>query len=123
MKNIAARPVHLEWGACSMRLQLFASATFTGAPVFDAFEWPSITRDLPGITRVCPTYLATRDLAPGETVAPSELVVQTTIQGVVGDSLPAGKYYLRARAQLVSTARGFHEVWLDIPAGDVQLRR
>jgi hypothetical protein len=120
-RNVAKHPAHLEWGACSTRLQLFRSPGFEGAPVFDsAVEKRPRTA---GITQVCLTYLMAMNLAPGDSVAPREFVIHPTIPRLTGDSLPAGKYYLRAKVQLIASRGRYHELWFDVPVGDIQIPR
>jgi len=79
--------------------------------------------DLPGVRTICPSYLVMRDLAPGDTIAPPQFVARTTIQRIAGDSLPPGRYYLNAKARLVATRGSYRELWLQVPAGEIQLER
>lgn len=121
VRNIGTRAVHLEWGACSMRLQLFGSAARAGVPLFDDFERDTPMNPSPGLGRICPMYLAYHDLAPGDTIAPGEFIIGTTADAIAGDSLPPGRYYLTAEPKFAGG--GSQGIKLRVPAGVIQLSR
>ena len=94
--NTNAQPVRLEYGACSITLLAYRSATRTGAPI-----WNSSMRRAPeGAVYGCPLYLAVGVAQPGETMSPKEFNVAYAIREVLGDSLPDGRYYFAARVRL-----------------------
>jgi hypothetical protein len=100
----------LEFGNCSMNLGV-ASVGQTPERKWEYLGWSDARR--PGHS--CEPYLATRDLAPGASVSPSDYIRRVPIRAILGDSLPPGRYRVTARV----TANGRPSLQLE--SGDVEL--
>jgi len=77
-----------------------------------------------GLGYACPAYLATRALAPGDSLAAHEFRRALPARWVAGDTLPAGRYYAAALLRFVAPrAAGGAEDTLTVAGGVVELRR
>ncbi|HEU4642964.1 MAG TPA: hypothetical protein VFS44_10965, partial [Gemmatimonadaceae bacterium] len=109
--NTAARARHLEWGACSLRLRAYRAGE-GGAPVWRSEARRPVGSETP---YVCPLYLATGDLAPGDSMRAGELQAYVSVPEILADSLPAGRYHITALMEL-------NDRWTpELSAGDVYL--
>lgn len=80
----------LEFGNCSMNVGV-SSVGVTPEHKWEYVVWAK--------SRSCLQYLATRDLAPGDSVSPSDFTRRVPIRAILGDSLPPGRYRITARVQ------------------------
>jgi hypothetical protein len=103
-RNAGRRPVRLEYGDCALTVLAYRTPARTGTPA-----WRSDRSVLPinramnggqGVGQVCRAYLALQTLAPGDTTQPREFGGRWTMYEVLADSLPDGRYYLRATLDL-----------------------
>lgn len=78
----------LEFGNCSMNVGV-SSVGLTPARKWEYVVWAK--------SRRCLEYQATRDLAPGDSVSPSDYTRRVPIRAILGDSLPPGRYRITAR--------------------------
>lgn len=108
--NTSDRRLLLEYGACALHLLVYRNAGRVGPPASR-----SGTRvDRTGQTPVCPLYLVPMEIGPGETREPDEFRATYPVTNILGDSLPAAKYYLAAQLVLGSDT-------ITLPAGSVVL--
>jgi hypothetical protein len=63
----------------------------------------------------CPAYLATRTIAPGQTIRPSEFTARFPLIEILADSLPDGRYYFGATLEIN------HAHTPEFPAGAARL--
>ena len=82
----------LEFGSCSMNVGV-STVGITPPRKWEYVVWASSRR--PRIP--CLPYQATRDLAPGDSVSPSDFLRRVPIRAILGDSLPPGRYRITAR--------------------------
>ena len=82
----------LEFGNCSMTVDV-SSIGLTPARKWESVAWTKALRP----RRECLNYQATRDLAPGDSVSPSDFLRRVPIRAILGDSLPPGRYRITAR--------------------------
>lgn len=94
MTNTNAQAVRLEYGACAIDLLAYRTSDRSGKPAWDSALRK--TYPPPGYAYACPSYLATGKIAPGATVSPAEFNTTIPINEMLGDSLPAGRYYFKA---------------------------
>lgn len=87
---------------CVVLLRAYRDAARTGAPAWDQQR---------GVA--CTMQLVTMSLAPGET---REFLARATADQILGDSLPAGRYYFTALLRPDGQA-------VEVPAGDGELGR
>lgn len=80
----------LEFGNCSMYVSV-SSVGLTPAREWQYAVWAKSRRVS------CLEYQATRDIAPGDSVSPSDYRRQLPIRVILGDSLPAGRYRVTTR--------------------------
>ena len=112
VRNTNAQGVRLEYGACALDLLAFRAPTRSGTPA-----WTSSAQRAPnGQPFACPLYLAMGVLRPGQEVSPGELNTRVPARALLGDSLPAGRYYFRARVR-------FNWRTTLVDAGEADLRR
>lgn len=97
-------PARLEYSGCPVEVQFFRNASRTGSPAWTMFRVDNFA---------CVQPLYTDTLAPGDTL---ELATVTLPREVLGDSLPAGRYYVAA------VLRPNRQV-IRVPAGEVELTR
>jgi hypothetical protein len=107
--NTGRGRVRIEYGACSVWLRAFRTEERTGTPAWDEARRPN-PDPATGIFWACPLYLAARELRAGESHSPSEFRSRIPVAQILGDSLPAGRYYLVARVSV-------NGVTTDVPAG------
>lgn len=101
----------LEFGSCSMNLGV-VSVGRTPERKWEYLVWANSRR--PALS--CEPYPATRDLAPGTSVSPSDYIRRVPIPAILGDSLPPGRYRVIARV----FANGRSSVQLE--SGEVELQ-
>ncbi len=97
--NTTRRPVHIEYGACSLQIRAYRTPERSGSPV-----WYSERRqpaDGSG-SYGCPAYLAMHTIAPGESFSPPEFKERIPVKEILADSLPNGRYYFTGRLELNS---------------------
>ncbi len=115
MTNVTDETIHAEYGACP-RLLAFDSAARSGAPAWDSAD----RRDpVTGAQYACPDILYQREVLPGETISPNELLVLIPSYEIVGHallgrSLPDGLYYWLAQMEV-------NKETIDVPAGQATL--
>lgn len=105
-KNTNDKPVHLEYGACSVDLLAFRTPQRTGTPAWNSGA----------LGYACLAYLRTGTIAPGETQSPGEYNPTFPIATMLGDSLPSGRYYFKAAVRL-----NWRSVSVD--AGDAEVKK
>ena len=110
--NTNAKAVRLEYGACAITLLAYRDASRTGSPAWDS----SRRKAQDGIGYACPAYLATGRIEPGQTASPLEFSPTFRVAEMLGDSLPAARYYFKARI-------GLNWRNIEIPAGDAVVAR
>ena len=113
--NIGRRPVHVEYGACAMRLRVYRSPSRSGEPVWDSGRRPN-PDPRTGVTIACPLYSVATTLAPGDSLTPREFAESIPVSTVLGDSLPSGRYYFSASVRIN------HHFARDVNAGEAELR-
>jgi hypothetical protein len=110
--NTTTRPIRIEFGDCALVLRAYRRADRAGPPVWDSRQrepWAgSYGYD-------CLAYLATRTLAPGQTIRPHEFAVRFPLTEILADSLPDGRYYFSASLRIN------HVHTPEFPAGSLQL--
>lgn len=95
--------VPIEWGGCTVAIKAFRTPERT-VPVWDSSA----------LLQACPAFLASRRLTPA---TPAEFNFTGTAAGILGDSLPPGRYYFSAAVALNRTQ-------YDVPdAGELDLSR
>lgn len=116
IRNEMTKAVHLSFGRCALRVQLFSTADVDGTPRWDQDHWPGANppSDYHG-GRVCQLVEIMADLAAGATAHASEFEARLPVSAVLGDSLPRGPYWISAQ---LKTNYG---VWRGA-AGPVDLR-
>jgi hypothetical protein len=112
VRNTNREAVRLEYGACSVTLLAHTTAERVGKPLWNS----RFRRDPNGIAYACPSYLAVVTLNAGQSLSPGEFNPGFPISEVLGDSLPAGRYFLTAEVRLN---------WrlMSVPAGAVTIGR
>jgi hypothetical protein len=101
VENRNPTPVHVEYGACAVGLELHADAAMAGRghPLHHGYP--------------CPDYLVVGPLRPGEVLAPREFEHRVT--GGAARDVPAGEYHLAVTLRLNWRTYRF-------PAGTVRVR-
>jgi hypothetical protein len=117
VRNTAARPQRLEWGACSVSLQLF-NADSGAVAVYDS----SLRPDLPDSPRVCFAYLVKKTIASGERFAPKEFLWEYPLQCILGDSLAPGTYRGVLTVAFSHSGPISRHIDFDLGAGRLQLQ-
>ena len=117
VRNIAARPLRLEWGACAVRLRLFKPDSSAEA-IYDS----SLRPEPSGSPRVCFAYLVKRTMAPGETIAPREFTWEYPLRCILGDSLARGTYHGVLTVEFSGSSPVFRHIDLEVEAGRLQMR-
>jgi hypothetical protein len=110
--NTTTRPIHIEFGACALVLRAYRHAGRADRPVWDS------RRRAPWAGSYgygCPAYLATRTLAPGQTIRPDEFVGRFPLIEILGDSLSDRRYYFSASLHIN------HVHTPEFPAGSLRL--
>jgi hypothetical protein len=110
--NTTTRPIRIQFGACALVLRAYRSADRTGRPVWDSRQrepWAG------SYGYGCPAYLATRTLAPGQTIRPHEFAARFPLAEILADSLPDGRYYFSASLRIN------HAHTPEFPAGSLRL--
>ncbi len=99
VRNPTAKPFAVDYGACAVNVRLFKNADRTGNPV-----WRSEDRRAPGspYTYGCITPLYVSTVPPGDSLV---FPMNVPMYEVIGDSLPAGHYYVSAELGLVGQTR------------------
>jgi hypothetical protein len=82
--NLTPRPAEPFFGACAITLRVYASADRSGAPVWT---------HQPG---ACVSIGYSPFVAQGERLVHPAFGIRLSIPGLLGDSLPAGRYYFTA---------------------------
>jgi hypothetical protein len=113
--NDGRRPVHVEYGACAVRLRVYRTADRSGDPVWDSSRRPN-PDPRTGERTACPLHSAATTLAPGDSLAPREFTVSLPVAAILGDSLAGGKYHLAASVRINHHHLG------DASAGERELR-
>lgn len=108
--NRTDRRVRLEYGACPLQLLVHKNADRARPAAWNSAKQLDETAQLP----VCPLYLKLSELGPGETHRP-EFRAAFSVAGILGDSLPEGKYYFTAQLVVGGDT-------VDFPAGSGTLR-
>lgn len=98
-RNVSGGTVHLAWGACSLSPRLYAPDSAMHAPVYDWLHHSNTTPPGPG-GRACPMYLATGNIAPGDSLAPRELTVAVSTGELARDGVRPGEYEVGAWLRL-----------------------
>lgn len=100
--NVDDEPRRIEYGDCAITLLAYVSPDREAEPV-----WASTPRWAPmASASACQLYLASRDLAPGETFAAREFSLRIPLYQIVGDGLGGdpplepGRYHLSAVLRL-----------------------
>ena len=109
--NTARAVRMLEWGNCSMDVRV-SSVGGTPARSWEYVAWANARRP----PLVCLLYLASRDLAPGDSIAPGDYFRRLPVRVILGDSLPPGRYRVTARVGANGRSSG------DVAGGEVELR-
>lgn len=104
LRASGSAPVRLEYSGCPVEVQYFRTTARTGSPAWAQFRVQNFGCILP---------LYVRTLAPGDTL---QLGALSLPREVLGDSLPAGRYYVAA------VLRPNGET-VRVPAGEVELTR
>ena len=117
LTNRSERPVHVEYGPCSVRVLAYREAQRGGTPIWNS----DFRRPRSGAWGyACLTYLLATDLPPGAVLSTRELTTTAPLIEMLADSLPDGRYYFGVDVALANRPpiRG-------IPAGsaDVALPR
>jgi len=95
--------IPIEWGGCTVAIKAFRTAE-RATPVWDSSA----------LLQACPAFLASRRLTPA---TPAAFAFTGTAAGILGDSLPPGRYYFSATVALNRTQ-------YDVPdAGELDLGR
>ena len=99
LTNRSDRPVHVEYGACSVRVLAFANAERSGTP-----RWNSdLRRPRSGAAGyACLTYLLATDVPPGAVLSTRELTMAAPLVEMLADSLPDGRYYFSVDVDLAN---------------------
>jgi hypothetical protein len=101
----------LELGPCSMNIRV------TSLDAAATHEWQlERWRIAVNPKAACVGYRAPYVLAPGGTVASSELERVVRMRDVLGDSLPAGRY------RVTATVSFSNQPPTEVPVGEVELR-
>jgi hypothetical protein len=101
----------LAFGNCSLNVGV-SSVGLTPARTWEYVVWASSQRPPLG----CLDYVATRDLAPGDSVSPADFTRRVPIRAIRGHSLPPGRYRIPARDRAHGQRTGTLE------GGEVELR-
>jgi hypothetical protein len=109
--NTARAVRTVEWGNCSMDVRV-SSVGRTPTRQWEYVAWANSRRP----PLVCLLYLATRDLAPGDSISPGDYMRRLPIRLILGDSLPPGRYRVTARVGANGRSSG------DLEAGEFELR-
>jgi hypothetical protein len=112
--NDGRRPVHVEYGACALRLRAFRTADRSGEPAWDSSRRPN-PDPRTGERALCPPHSAALTLAPGDSLAPKEFAASFPVAAILGDSLEGGRYYLSASVRIN------HHQLADASAGEREL--
>jgi hypothetical protein len=108
--NRGVLPVHLEYGACTVRVLAYRDESRSGAPI-----WNSDYREPyhSSVKYGCTLQLILQDLQPAQSL---DFGFSSPLIELVGDSLPNGRYYLSADLRIANTPAVQH-----IPAGSVDV--
>ncbi|WP_420456273.1 hypothetical protein [Rubrivirga sp.] len=122
--NTSDRPVAVGYGACSATVLGWPDSRRAGPPAFTT----AFARTVDGYSIGCPLYLATRTLAPGETMTPDgtpELRVAASLAEVLTDSIPDGRYWLTAvfDVDMIDGTRPVDTLRVDLGPVDLAARR
>jgi len=95
VRNPTAKPFGVDYGACAVNVRLFKNADRAGSP-----NWRSEYRRSPGSPYpygcILPLYIST--VAPGDSLV---FPLNVPMYEVIGDSLPAGHYFVSAEITLI----------------------
>ena len=119
VRNPTAKPFAVDYGACAVNVRLFKNADRTGNPA-----WRSEYRRAPGSQYpygcILPLYVST--VPPGDSLV---FPMNVPMYEVIGDSLPAGHYFVSAEISLIgqqksdgTTAPGITK---SVAAGEVDI--
>jgi hypothetical protein len=117
VRNTAARPLRLEWGACAVSLRVFNPDSGAVA-VYDS----SLQPESPDSPRVCFAYLVKKTIASGEVFAPREFMWEYPLQCILGDSLPPGNYRGVLTVAFSRSGPASRHVDFEVGAGRLHLR-
>jgi hypothetical protein len=120
-RNPLSRSVHVEFGACSVKLWLYRKADLSGEPV-----WRSERRSGPNpdILYGCPAYLASKTFLPNEVASPAEFGIVVPMHEILADSLPNGRYYVLAEMRFQEgSGQTLTHPQVRFNAGEVELRK
>jgi hypothetical protein len=124
LTNPGSAPVHLEFGACSLELFLYAAddSLGRGAPLFRSDRQRAANLP-PGAMAGCPAYLAGYDVAPGATLEAREFVTWSLPDKAPLTTIAPGAYAAVLRlAVLASTGARRVQDTLVFPAGTFRAR-
>jgi hypothetical protein len=119
VRNPTAKPFAVDYGACAVNVRLFKNADRTGNPV-----WRSELRRYPGSPStygcILPLYIST--LPPGDSLV---FPMNVPMYEVIGDSLPAGHYFVSAEITLIgqrkSDGSSAPDLLKSVAAGDIDI--
>jgi hypothetical protein len=111
--NPTDRWIDLNSGACFLHVSAFRDAARTGRPV-----WRSDAKPV-----ACISILLGYRVEPGGTLGPNGFTRSFAVTDILGDSLPAGRYWFKARLEFVYDAPqgGLYDLGIEIPAGSAEL--
>lgn len=99
VRNPTTRSLRFEYGACALRQRLYRSAARTGTAA-----WRSELRRPAGSPGgyACPAVLLGSTLPPGDSL---RFGLAVPLAEVLGDSLPAGRYFVAAELELLDDSQ------------------
>lgn len=112
LTNDGRKPVHLEYGACAVRVLAFRDEARAGVPVWNS-DYRAPYHSSSPLGYWCTMELISTELQPGKSL---DFRFGGPLIDLVGDSLPNGRYYLAADLMLPNDRR-----FLRIPAGSVDV--
>lgn len=102
----------VEWGAsCGFAVAVYRTPARTPPAVWAGPR-----------ASTCNIGGSSMDLAPGDSVAPTQLTFSKAVSKILGDSLPEGEYHRSGRYYLVAETL-INDDMVSVPAGAVTLRR
>lgn len=110
--NTTPRPIHIEYGACALRIRGYRNPERTGRPAFDSDRRAPYEETF---AYGCPAYGAQATIQPGQTFSPGEFRNQLPVIELLGDSLPNAQYHLAASLEINGVRTP------EFPAGEVRL--
>lgn len=107
VRNVSDQPIPLEAGGCPITVRLYATATRSGAPVFDQ------AKPVSGRVTACAAVLFQRTLAPHES---QDFTSVTIASELLAGGVRPGHYFVEAAVALNRTVGA-------TPAGELDLRQ